>query len=484
MMKKQKPHQKPVTKPQQKQEVAEKSLNWIKLAVKMLLLFAVVVSVVAYTDWKEYFVGDQTNNHTERKWRSFYRFAEMRQKNADIVVFGNSHASAGVEPYIVSMATGTYCFILNTPGSAAVEAYFNLEEILANNNTPKVVILETSCLDWSDIGREWSRIQSFDAKKNSWRKWKSMPFIFSTNEWVKALSPTVRNHSFLLTDTDRIRYNIENVGKEKNPDRNILELGRFSHGSNYLQDSTLVKYDVLGAPVKCENSVIHENQRKYLIKLYDLCMKNHIELMLLTVPMYYKTFDNYSILKAKYTALFREIPQAKWLDLQHPYDSVLYTPKAFNNEFNGTQHNSYYGMTISAYKISQFIMENYGNILPDRKNEDWWVSDFKSQDHFVFNHDVIPEVSDYFSIEKNRYIGALYVRELAIHEIPEANRLILKIDKHPDLSSEITIHLKIEYQNHIFVTPVAMQMVDDVFPPKHNVYVAFLRKDMKILGFQ
>ena len=483
-MKKQKSNRTLATKHRQKQEVDENPLSWKKLAFKVLLLLALVVSVVSYTDWKEYFTGDQTNNHTERKWRSFYRFAKVRQKNADIAVFGNSHASAGVEPYIVSMATGTYCFILNTPGSAALDAYLNLKEILANNNKPKIVILETSCLDWSDIGREWSRIQSFDAKKNSWRKWKSLPFIFPSDEWVKAWSPTIRNHSFLLTDTERIRFNIKNAGKEKNPDRSNFDLGRFSHGNNHLQDSLLMKYDVLGSPVKCADKVIHENQPKYLKKLYDLCMENDIELMLLTVPMYYKTFDDYSILKAQYAEIFREIPQAKWLDLQHPYDSVLYTPKAFNNEFSGTQHNSYYGMTISAYKISQFILENYGGILPNRQNENLWINDFKSQAHFVFNHDVIAGMNDCFSIEKDRNMGEFHIKELALQEMTDANRLILKIDKHPELSSEITVPLIIEHQNNTFVTTIEMQKVEDVFPPQHNVYFAFLRKDVKVLGFQ
>jgi len=486
-MKKQKQnsYKKTDTKPQQPQQlVAEKSLSWIKLTSKALLLLAIAVSVVIYTDKKEYFVGDQSNNHGERKWRSFYRFADKQRKNADIVIFGNSHASAGVEPYIVSMATGTYCFILNSAGTTAMDAYFNLKEVLAHHNKPKLVILETFCLDGLELGHEWGRIQSFEAKEASWHKLKSMPFIFQPDEWVKAWSPTIRNHSFLLTDTARIAYNIKNVGKEKNPDRTSFDLGRFSHGSNYLQDSMLVKYDSLGAPVKSDRVKIHKNNRKYLKKLYNLCMENDIKLLLLTVPMYYKSFDDYSILKAKYAELFREIPQAEWLDLQHPYDTLLYVPKAFNNEYSSAQHLTYHGMTITAYKLSEFILKNCAGILPNRQNEKLWIDDFKSQPHFVFNCDVAPEMKEYSSIAKDRNMGKFHIKELVLQEMPEVNRLILKLENHPELTSNLIVQLKIEYQDNIFTTPIEMQAVEDVFPPQHKVYIAGLVKEVKVLGIQ
>jgi len=59
-------------------------------------------------------------------------------------------------------------------------------------------------------------------------------------------SPSIRNHSFLLTDTARIKYNI------KNPDKPIskkLDLGRLQDFLMVLQDSTLLRYDSIGAPV-------------------------------------------------------------------------------------------------------------------------------------------------------------------------------------------------------------------------------------------
>ena len=330
----------------------------LKFLFKGLMMLFVVMAVVAFTDKKEYFVGDQKNNHTERKWRSFYRFADKQHKNADILVFGNSHASAGVEPYIVSLATGTYCFILNTPGSSAIDAYFNLKEILAHKTKPKLVILETACLSGSEIGEEWGRIQSFESKKFSWRKFQSLLYLFDTDQWVKAFSPTIRNHNFLLTDTARIAFNRKNVGIAKNPDKSNFDLGRFSHGQNFLKDSTIAKYTKLGAPIKCADHFVSKSNIQYLKKLYELCEENKIELMLFTAPMYYKTYDNYSVRKKKSLEAFKAIPNLKWLDLQESYDSTLYTAQAFNNEYSAAQHNTYFGMTLNAYKLSKFILDN------------------------------------------------------------------------------------------------------------------------------
>lgn len=451
--------------------------------VKSFLLLLAVIAVVVYTDKKEYFVGDQSNNHTERKWRSFYKFSDIQHKNADIVVFGNSHASAGVEPYIVSMATGTYCFILNTPGSAVIDSYFNLKDILLHHSKPKLVILETSCLNGTEIGVEWGRIQSFDAKKNSSAKFFSMLYLFKSDEWIKAWSPTIRNHNFLLTDTARIAFNSKNIGIPKNPDRSDFDLGRFSHGQNFLKDSVIAKYSTLGSPIKCAERIIAADNIKYLKKLYELCKENNIELMLFTAPMYYKTFDNYSIQKNRNLEAIKEIPHLKWLDLQESYDSTLYTREAFNNEYSGVQHNTYYGMTLNSYKLSKFIMDNYAKILPNRKNEQYWIADFIFTDFdFVFNLNVIPGMMAYSVVTKNQNINTFYVQELLTKESINQKILILKINNHPGLTNAVQVELEVEYQNQRSIMPLKLSTRKDIFPPNHKVFFAAIPSQLKVLG--
>ena len=458
---------------------AEKPFSWLKFAGKILFLFAVVVSVVIYTDKKEYFVGDQTNNHVDRKWRSFYRFVEKRDKDIDILFLGNSHISAGVEPYIVSMNTGTYGWILNSLGATVIQSYFNLREVLKYTK-PKLVVLETHCTYVGELGGEWGRIQSFDAKKTDLDKFAIMPIIFESDVWVKAWSPTIRNHSFLLTDTERIKFNTQN--KDKNPDRQPLDLGRFSHGSTHMTPDIKAKYDTLPAQIQVSTTQIGDLNKKYLKKLYDLCQENDIEMMFVSVPMYHNVFSDYDSLKTMQAEVFAEYcPKAKWLDLQQNYDTTLFTVQAFNNEYGNAQHATYYGMTICAYKLSDFIMQNYANILPDRSNEREWIVDFASQPHFLYLRDVPQGMQGALSIVKNRDVDNFHIREMFMTAGQDNNQLVLKIDKDPRLTQSITANLTIKQGDNAMQIPVYMQSFREITPPRHNVYVTELRKDITVM---
>ncbi|MDR2847910.1 MAG: hypothetical protein LBV39_02285, partial [Bacteroidales bacterium] len=420
--------------PQAKQAaVAPKIFSWRRFTSKLLLLLVAVTAVVIYTDKKEYFTADQRNNHVERKWRSFYRFTKRQKKEVDMVIFGNSNAMAGVEPFIISISTGTYCFILGTPGSAIIDTWFGLNEVLRYAK-PKLVILETSFIYSGEVGQEWSRIQSFEAKENTWYKLVMMPYLFKSDDWVKAWSPTVRNHSFLLTDQERIAFNKKT--KNKNPDRMQLDLGRFAHGYAHLEDSTIAKYDILGAPVDGRNTRIAEQNQKYLKKVADLCRANDISLMFLTTPLYYRTYDHYDARKAVLNAEFQKYPEAKWLNLQSPYDTLSYTKEAFENDF-GVHHSTSYGMEITAYKLAAFLSDNYAAILPDRQNDQTWLADLSTHNHFAFNRDIIPSMSDFESVLKDKTVGAFHIREMVVQKTKEANRLILKVDRNPALTSSM-----------------------------------------------
>ena len=455
----------------------------IRFMIKGLLLLAAVTWVVRYFDEKEYFVGDQSNNHTERKWRSFYRFADYEHKNADIVVFGNSHASSGVEPYIVSMLTGSYCFILNSPGSSVIDAYLNLKEILAHQNKPRLVILETACINGAETGQEWGRIQSFEAKHNSWNKLEAMFYLFKPDEWVKAWSPTIRNHGFLLTDPARISFNRKNEGRIKNPDKLRFDLGRFSHGQTPLHDTTLAKYKKWGPPFKCSNHSISESNINYLNKLYNLCRQNGIELLLFTAPMYYKTFDNYPMLKEQNLEAFQFMKGVQWFDLQEQYDHQLYTPEAFNNEYSGAQHNTYLGMRYNAYKLSAYLLEHYSHLLPKRYNEMEWIRDFSQDDlEFAIHHEIVPGMRNYHVITRNQDVGKFTIKEMAVKEDRNIRVMLLKVKNNPGLRGSLRAHIEIEHKGHRAVVMAVLLARKDILPPGYRVYMASMPKKINCLG--
>lgn len=450
---------------------------WVKFSLKLLLLFLAVFLVVFITDKKEYFVGDQSNNHSGRKWTAFYKFVEKKSKNVDILVLGNSHASAGVEPYILSENSGTYCFILNTPGAGSVDLYYNLVEVLKYCK-PKLVIIETSCLIGDGIGKEWACIQSIESKKGLLNRLSLIPHYLSSDDWVKAVSPTIRNHSFLLTDTARIAYNVKNVGKDKNPPKRDFELGRFSHGNTGMSDSIYAQYKKNPGPLKCSDCYISDKTHKYVHKLYDLCEKNDIELMFITVPMHPLAFDNYEILKQLNQDFINEFPKAQWLDLQENCDTTVYTRDAFNNEYGGWQHNTYTGMVLNTYQLCDFISKNYAGKLPDRSSDKGWIEDFSKDGNFVYNQPVPETMKDCHVLAKDVDINGIHVRECFIKEGKDNNIIVLKADSPDELPNKLGIVIRLAGNNQL--ARADLYTNPTINPPQYKVYSMGLIKEARI----
>ena len=476
-MKKKKTAIQPVDTGKKSPSIAQASFSWSRFSFKLFALFVIVLLVVVYTDRKGYFISDQSNNHIARKWTSFYKFTKT--KKVDVIILGNSHIVTGIDPFILSVATGSNCFILANSGTSVVDAYFHLEEAL-KYTAPKLVILETYCIGNTEKAKVESsvipQIQSFEAHRNIPHKLQMMPKLLYSDCWVKAWSPTIRNHSFLLTNRDILKYNKENPNP---PLPRRLDLGRFARFESGLEDSTIEKYNQLGAPVQGNDYEVSKHSQKYVKKIMSLCASKNIPVLLLTVPMYYRHIDNYEVWKTALGKVLEQYPSAQWLDLQLPYDSALFTEEAFENTYEANQHLSNYGMGIVAYKVANFLSENDYK-LPDRSKENSWIADFKNQPHYIFNQKAPPN-SEYLSILSDKSVGGFRVNEMLLQGGNEANRLIVKIDNTTPLPPSIEASFIIQHGGNTFPAPMRLYRFRDVFPPHHSVYAVDIRKDITVL---
>ena len=121
--------------------------------------------MVLYTDCKGYFNADQKNNHIRKKWASFYDYTQ--QKQVDVVILGNSHVLTGIDPFVLSDATSSVCFMLGNSGTNIMDAWFQLGGVLKQTK-PKLVVLETYCINNTNRPKDDEiipYIQSFDAQK-------------------------------------------------------------------------------------------------------------------------------------------------------------------------------------------------------------------------------------------------------------------------------------------------------------------------------
>lgn len=458
------------------EEVKKETFPWMMFSMKISILFIFILLVVVFTDKKGYFTADQSNNHVRRKWASFYDYTKT--KDVDVILLGNSHITTGIEPYVLSAAIGSTCYILGNAGTNLIDAWFQLGDALKHAE-PKLVILETYCINNAVKPKKEvvSYFQSFDALKDNWYKLRCMPQLFDSDSWISAWSTSIRNHSFLLTDMARIHYNIEhpNLPKSKK-----LDLGRFARFDIGLQDSTLMKYDSIGAPIDGELYSISDFTKKYLEKIVKMCNERNIPILFLTVPMYYKHISHYDAWKSTLNDEFNKYPNAKWLDLQIPYDTTLFTPDKFENTYETNQHMSNIGMVVTAYKLAEFINNHYPGLLPDHSKDTRWINDFKKTDHFIYNQDVVSEMPGFTSIVKDRNVGNFQIKELVLQENSENNRLILKVRKQDNLPNALTVEYKITMQNSSFIVPLQMYNIKEYFPLYNKIYIADIRKDIEI----
>jgi hypothetical protein len=463
----------------QNQQLAVQPFSWIKFYSKILILIAIIVAVVAYTDHKEFFKADQSNNHVDRKWKSFYRFTKNKQ--VDILLCGNSHIITGIDPFVLSCATSTNSFILGTPGVDIVDTYFSLCDAL-KQTMPKLIVIETYAIGGNNDKDNGSmyQIMSFDVHNDFWYKLRMMPELFNSDSWVKAWSSTIRNHSFLLSNKEQIDFNIKNYGKRLY-DQNKLDLGRFARFDNGLQSATLSKYDSIGAPVDGSQFTVSERSKNYLKKIMTLCKEKEIPVLFLTIPMYYKHIYDYKHWKNVLAEELKKYPDVQWIDWQMPYDTTVFTPEVFENTYEANQHLSNFGMTVTAYKLADFLLQDNPYHLPDRSQEPQWVADFQNQPHFVFNQNITSEMAEYYVVAKNKQANKFFIKELAVQQNSNHDRIFLKVENRPNLPPTIVAEFVVQYQNQVITAPIQMQIFREVYPIRHKLYVADIRKDIKVL---
>lgn len=160
----------------------------LHITLKSILIAIIICSAIYYADYKGYFNPDETNNHSKKKWDAFYKFS--KRNNVDILLLGNSHLYAGVNPKNLSATLGVNAFILASPGSNMADTYFSLKEAL-NRTNPKLIVIETYGInDFNPYklkeGALSDQFKSFYARKDLITKITSTPFLFKSDNYFYA----------------------------------------------------------------------------------------------------------------------------------------------------------------------------------------------------------------------------------------------------------------------------------------------------------
>jgi len=447
----------------------------LHLTIKMFILLVIIGSFIQYSDIKGFFNPDQSNNHTKKKWDAFYEFT--KDNNVDILLLGNSHLYTGINPKNLSAALGVNSFILASPGTNISDTYFSLKEALKKTEA-KLVVIETFGINnfnpyHLNKGSLSDQLKSFYARKDFLTKLASTPFLFTSDNYPYAWSNTIRNHDYLFQDTTQLAKNRFLMKAEKKKNKKLY-LGRYVRFQKGIDNKLISKYDSLGAPVSGNDYMLGHYSEKYIDKIVELCKQEKVELIFLTLPMYYKHISNFEVWNKKLQNLLGKYPN-KWLNLQMPYDTLKYTPKCFENTYKENQHMTYSGSLIATYQLVDFIKTETSVQFPNRKSEKKWTNNFYGQEGYFENNPVSKNDKTNKILCKNMHTNGFILKEVSLLKNKNSKNkiLIAKIDKrNRNLDYRKTkLRLAISYidKNETKVASVDLQY--DIFHELSNVAV-------------
>ncbi len=428
------------------------------ILLKSSIFTLLICATVFTTDKLGVFNPDYTNDHTRKKWNKFYEFTEKNP--VDVVLIGNSHLYTGINPQNLSNALGANCFILASPGTTLTDSYFALKEAIAVSK-PKIAIIETFTINDYDSyklkeGTLSDQFKSFSARKNIIHKIKSTPFLFEPSNYCSAWSNTVRNHRFIFTDSDQIEKN-KKIRKKPERESKELYLGRYIRFTTGLESENLIKY-------KDPNFVAYDysqhlpsvEAKTYLRKTIELCEKNEIKLLFVTLPMYFKHVHNYEEYKNSIQNSIKGY-KLEWLDMQANYDNELFGPESFENTVAENQHMTYQGSIIAALKIADFIKKEYNSLIPNRREESKWRTLFYASDGYFANSPVVNDGVSQLLATNINLPNQVLIKEIGLVPFKSAKKIIVKVLDNNQISDSLVLNTISEMNGKQFQVDLALK---------------------------
>lgn len=414
-----------------------KSKTWSNSPVSLIILKSSVIGIIFFfilyhIDTKGYFNPDESNNHTKKKWDTYYEFTE--ENNVDIVLVGNSHLYSGINPKNLSNALGCNAFILASPGTNIADSYYALKEALKRTK-PRVVVVETYGIknfEPHELKEEAlsAQFKSFYARKDIPTKLISLPILFKPSNYFYAWSNTLRNHDFIFNDTTQLSLNKKLIEKQKKglKKKNKLYLGRFVRFQTGIEDDVMNKYDSLGAPVKGTEYTYNYNTEKYVNKISSLCQEEDVELIFMTIPMYERHISDYTDWAEKLSELIGK-KTYNWIDMQKSPGYDGFGPFSFENTYKSNQHMTYNGSLMATYKLADYIRDSLQLELPNRSGESEWKKLFYADEGYFENNNPVKTDKNNTLICSNKTLKNITLNSLLLIKKNQNKQLIAKVDK-------------------------------------------------------
>lgn len=344
-------------------------MSWKVFVLKLGLLSLIAASAVLATDRLPVYKSAEETIPAYNVWDGYYKFVENH--DIDVLIIGNSKVHYGLRPKILSTNLEANVFAIGSGGIRLGEVYYSMVEAF-KSNVPKVAVVETyGAINFNHLRMNErvmsNQFKSFSARRDLSSKLLSTPSLFHPKNYFYAWSNTLRNHSQLYS-AGPIDSTLIN--------RPLLEktepyLGEAVRHIPAITDELLDRYKQEGPGFDIGRQLPSPSAIHYLEKIDKLCKKYGVELMFLTVPMYPDYLAGYDKRKNALAKALEKY-QRPWLNLQQPFDSILYDASCFEAVYDHAQHLTRKGSVITSYKLAEAIKGIYGDLLPNRSSDSEW----------------------------------------------------------------------------------------------------------------
>ncbi|MDR0926854.1 MAG: hypothetical protein LBO69_03705 [Ignavibacteria bacterium] len=462
----------------------------------MLVTF-ICAGVVVFCDYTGIFNRQVVNNNLEiqtyYRWDAYKDFTDLHP--IDVVKFGNSHSVLGASPVKLSLLLNANCFDMAFYGETLTSTYYSMQECFRIKK-PKIAIVETYCMylpnNYSSHTLTPDRyafaLNAFYSRSNNWNKISSAPILFTSDYYLSAYSKTIRNHSFILTDFEQIKKNLngENEYVKYSATHNDYFLGQDINGFPRLTDSMLANFDTSKA-VDASEIIISNEAKEYLEKIVNLCKDNDVKLIFLTIPVHYRIYKNWEVFNSKLSKELQkyDIPR---LDLQTDYDTAKYIPMVFSHQLNNEQHLTWYGQIIISQQVAEYLKNNFSEYLPKRNPEEqiklfYNCPDFFGFSEYIYWYPVIDGDKLNRAFLKNTKAGNYIVQEVdyAISNRQNAHKLVMKVIGNQDVTDKkVYALISAVYQNEKINTWIEFAYHPEYFAANHYVFQCDLNLEIQI----
>ncbi len=320
----------------------KKKLYFIICTIVFVCIFIAVYTVVNETMRFKY-------NNGILPLQDLYHYPD---NSIDVIFLGSSHIGMNVDTEVLCRDYGIAAYKIWGPIQPVWNSYFNLVEALKTQK-PKLVVFETLSMSHNIEYQTYAHtVMNVSGMKMSLNKIQNI-----------LVSAEPQYHSALITNFSlyHTRYNELTAQDFENYFWNY----QYNRDKNFHYDDNAV-YAANAPEFTDEKLPLGEKQQKYFLKLYQLCKRNDIPLLLVSVP--YSIIEEESARQNTFSEFVRE-KGLTYLDIKTVSDAI---DIQYNGDFiddSGHLNNS--GIEKFTQYIGTYMRQNYD--LPERYDDPYFA---------------------------------------------------------------------------------------------------------------